>query len=80
MDKANIVILDIQTYDRFKTAAVKANFVIDQLFDLAQLDSRTGELKFNNSNELSDLLKLAYSERYKNKIEHLKGQSDSIED
>lgn len=69
MDKDSVQ-LSINTYNKFKVASVKADLVIGRLFDLAQIDDEN-ELTFNPI-DLADLLKLAYPERYKNKIEELK--------
>ena len=66
------VILDIKTYDRFRNASTKANLVIDRLFELSKLDPKSNKLVFNNEEELSELLKLAYPDRYKNRVEDLK--------
>lgn len=65
----DIVILNIKTYERFKNSSVKANLVIDRLFELAQVNSTSGALAFPSSKEISDLLQLAYPERFKNKLQ-----------
>lgn len=72
----DIVILNIKTYERFKNASVKANFVIDRLFELAQVNSTSDALAFQSSKEISDLLQLAYPERFKNKLQSTNSSED----
>lgn len=64
--------MDLKTYNTQKNAAVKANLVIDRLFELAKLSEESCSLTFNNNNELTDLLELAYPERFKNRVKELK--------
>lgn len=71
-DTKDVVVLDLKTYNTQKNAAVKANLVIDRLFELAKLSEESCSLTFNNNNELTDLLELAYPERFKNRVKELK--------
>lgn len=71
-DTKDVVVLDLKTYNTQKNAAVKANLVIDRLFELAKLSEESCSLTFNNNAELTDLLELAYPERFKNRVKELK--------
>lgn len=64
------VTMDIKTYNTFKNAAVKSDLIVNYLFNNAKKSVDERRLIFDGD-ELSNLLKLVYPERYTNKLKGL---------
>lgn len=72
---SDCVVLDIKTYNTIKNSEIKANLVVDRLFELIELDSVKSELTFKANDELLKLLQLAYPRRFQNKFDELYDRS-----
>lgn len=64
------VVLEVSTYNKLLRESLKANCVIDSLFNNATLDL-DGSGVFIRSIDVTSVLELMYPERFKSCVDHL---------
>lgn len=69
---ADIVTLDINTYNALKSDAVRANMIVDHLFRTAHFCAEDGLFKWDEAH-LNEVLEIAYPKRYANKLTESEG-------